>query len=292
MPTEARRSGTGEVTQKELKRIISEFERIPKEVTYHVVDPAEFAHLTGKIEFREPVPIRNTLQMHVFDRKLSIFVNTDKLFLKSIEFFDDPFQKVVAIFEVRRPESKPMDVKFNYATYVEGLTLLYHDEVYRAYREGRAEISPPDFKEFLQLLDELVNTVSQSQEANMFSAQELFREYHRNSGVGDSFIFNYGDWRRFEIITDWGGTPYIEFVGLTNIDGHPYLVLYDTSLSPVDVVGIESTWHASYRIKLSTLAKLPIAGVIKSLYEDGKRVLNKYIEQTKYMFLGVKAYAT
>lgn len=282
---------TGAVAQSELKNIIASFKELPSSIKLHILDPAEITGISGRVEFTEPVPVRSTVFIDPANRGLTLIVNSNKLFLKSVEFLDGGVVRTIAEFEVHPLTGPPSEFRAKYSTYVEGLSLLFHNEAYAAYKAGQVDVQSPELGDFLAFLDIAIQDIAQRPENRLYTAKDVFGQYHANTRIGEFLIFESGAWKAFEFVTDWRGDD-VEFLGLALIDGHPYLTLYNVFLDRVDSVGIEAMKSANYRLKLSTLARLPVANTIKELYVSGKEVLNNYFELNKLVFLGVKASVT
>lgn len=279
-------------TLKELKSMIKELENLRENLDYHILDPEESLGFVGSIEFEKPVPVNTLFQQSTYSRELSVIMNTNKMWLKKLEFFNDKSYKVLATFNFKGVDGDVYEGNFTIQTLVEGLALLYQDNVYREFTGGRVKVEGSELNDFLNFVDNAVKDVVQSGAHTLLTPRELFRKHHEATGKGDYMIFHAKDWRLITFVTDFVGPHDEDYVGIVVKKDGIYITFYDLYLHPVDVVGIDSIKESRYKITSSTLAKSPLAPTLVKLVKDSVKYLNEYAELAKVVFLGVKAYVT
>jgi len=288
----ARSGSRAEVSEKKIRGMVEELIDLRESLDYHILDPEGLPAITGSIEFEKPIPLPRTVHFAIYDRNLWVVLDTQKMSLKKLEFVDGGSYKVRATFEVCGVDGVDYEMKSSYYSTVEGLTLLYHDNVYRELMGGRAKVEGGELNDFLSFVDGAVRAVVQSGGHELVSPREMFRKYFDASGSGRYGIFYAKDWEAIIFITDYVGPHDEDYIGVVAKKNGVYIALFDLLQQPVDYVGIDYIKESKYRITASTLSKSPLAPTLIKLVREGVKYLNEYVELAKIVFLGAKAFAT
>jgi len=294
MGSKTRKESTQAVQQdkrREIKDAINSLVELTEGIDYHILDPDGLPPITGAVEFEKPVPIPKTVHFATYERNIWAMVNTNKMFLKKVEFMDDQYYKVLAMFIARDVDGYEIEVIYKYFSVVEGIALLYHDNPRTEIINGRAKIEGDNLKEFLKFVDTALNEIIQSGEHVHMSPRDVFRRQYELTRKGSYAIFNWSDLDSVFFITDYVGSYDEEYIGFKIKKKNVYLVLCDASQMPVDLISIDYIKDSMYKISSSTLARLPVADILIRLASEGSKLFVDYVELAKLVFLGVKTYA-
>jgi len=300
LATEPRTERKARVTEKDIKALVREMQALPETLNldFHIVDPKELLPPEGVVEFERPVPLRHVVQISPDSREIFVVVNTNKMRLLRLEFGGgDSMYRTKATFLVSDSEGWETEIKYNYITTVEGLTLLFHDALYKELKEGRARISGNELENLVNFVDASIKELVRSGEHRLITPRDTFRNYNETTRVGSSDIFIFKDWCRIAFVTDFTGPDNEEYIGIEMArprytESGVYVTLLDRFQKIVNIIGIGAVKAAPYKIEPSRLAKLPVAPILLKLKNDGVKLLNDYLELSKLVFLGVRAYVS
>jgi len=280
MGTRRKTATTREATS-DIKSAVNRLVELTRNTRYYITDPAGLS-VFGAVEFEKPVPIPRTVRIDVYDRRMLVVVDTKKLFLKRVEFNKEGYYKVEATFISRTADETDVEVFKSYYSYVEGVTLLYHENPRKEILEGRAKIEGDELKEFLMFVDAAIDEVVRSGSHAHISPKDAL--------WGSDMLWV--GWDSVCVLTDYTGLLDEDFIGLeVRKERDVYLALFDAALRPVALVGIDYFKESMFKISSTTLSRLPVAQILARLADESAKVVNDYLELAKIVRLGVGAYA-